>query len=563
MKDVISALLSKQTHLKKEDIEKILEVPQNKELGDYAFPCFSLAKEMKKSPVQISADIAGKLKSKEFEKISAVGPYINFFVNRNNLAQETISAILKQRDKYGSSKEGKGKKIVVDFSGPNIGKPMHIGHIRSTIIGDSLTKISSFLGYKPIGINYLGDVGLHVGKIIVAYELWADKKALQKDPIQELLRLYVKFSKEEKSEFQEGQEEDYEGNEWTKKAKEKLKLIENGDKKTLALWKEIEKKSIIGFNRVYDLLNVKFDEVTGQSNFSDEGKALVLKALEKGIAKKEKDSEAVFIEFQDLPKRYVLRSNGTASYITQDMGAAFSRFKKYKFQEMIYVTDYRQQLHFQQLFKILGLLGYQFNKNCKHVPFGTLNFGNEIVATREGKVILLEDVLNKATIRAKEEIERRNTTGDASKIALSAIKYLILRSEPIKDISFTWDSVLSFEGNTGPYLLYGYARARSILSKAKYKPKKFKINNINELDKQLVVEMSKFPSIVEESFKHLSPNLIANYSFQLSQKFNEFYHSNKVIGSDEEQFRLSLVDAFSIVLKNSLSLLGINVLEKM
>ena len=384
----------------KKDLEKILLAagvtgaieltsPPNPALGDFAFPCFRLAGIFKKNPVDIAKQIAKEIKpSSNIEKIEAKGPYLNFFVNK----KQTFEHILNLDENYGKSSEGKNKKIVVDFSGPNIVKPMHVGHIRSTILGDSIIRTYNFLGYKTTGINYLGDIGLHIGKLIVAYELWLDKKALKQDPVKELLRLYVRFCKKEKSQVSEGQDEageEFLDNEWTNKAKEKIRLIEIGDKEAHRIWKEIRDASGKGFDKVYKILNVNFSETTGQSFFSDKGKSIITEALKKGLAKPESDG-AVYVEFKDkkgeetLPKRYVLRSNGTASYITQDIGALVERNKKYQFDKIIYITDYRQRLHFQQLFEILKRFGNNFTDKCEHLGLVTLNFGKEILASRTG-----------------------------------------------------------------------------------------------------------------------------------------------------------------------------------
>jgi arginyl-tRNA synthetase len=443
-------------------------------------------------------------------------------------------------------------------------------------------RIYNYLGYETIGINYLGDVGLHMGKLIVAWELWLDKKALQKDPIAELLRLYVKFCEKEKSELAEGQEEeeDYSENEWTIKAKEKLKLIELGDKKAHEIWNEIRESSGKGFNKVYEMLKVNFTETTGQSKFSNSGKEIALNAVKKGLAKADADG-AIGVEFPEktkLPKKYILRSNGTASYITQDIAAAVHRYKNYKFDEMIYVTDYRQALHFQQLFEILNIFGYDFSDKCRHVGFGTVKFGNEILATRAGRVILLEDVLKKTIEKAKEEINKRKTKGDSEKIGVGAIKYIILKSEPIKDVEFSWESALNFEGDSGPYIQYSYARASSIMKKAgknkENKTGKIKIpEKLEGSELELLKKIEDFPKIISSSLNHKNPALIANYAFQLSQIFSDFYANCKVIGADEdkkgknakdlENFRLKLVDCFRITLKNALYLLGIEVMDEM
>ncbi len=565
-KEEIAKQLAKPTGLKKEEIETILEIPKSVELGDYAFPCFKLAGIMKKSPVEIAKNLASNIKLKSpISQIKAQGPYLNIFIDKKIFVEE----VLNINKDYGRDNFGNKKKIVIDFSSPNIGKPMHIGHIRSTIIGDSLMRIYSYLGYEPFGINYMGDIGLHIGKLIVAWELWLNKDELKKDPVKELLRLYVKFCEKEKSQVQEGtDEQEFENNEWTNKAKEKLKLIEMGDEKAHKIWEEIRKASGKGFDRVYKMLNVEFNEVTGQSKFSEAGKEIVMNAAKKGIAKTDRETGAIYIEFDKLPKKFILRSNGTASYITQDIAAAVERNKKYKFEKMIYVTDYRQMMHFQQLFEIIKKFGYDFSDKCYHVPFGTVNFGNEIIASRAGKIVLLEDVLKKTVEKAKEEIKKRETKGDEEKIGVGAVKYIIIKNEPQKDVEFSWDQALSFEGNTGPYLQYSYARASSIINKAKKIARKIKIpKNLNEKEKELIKKILDFPKIVKEAAEKLNPSLIANYSFELSQAFNGFYTSCKVInpeeGKETEVFRLKLVDAFRTVLKNSLYLLGIEVMEEM
>jgi len=564
MKEEIISLLEKETRLKKDELNNLIEIPPNEELGDFAFPCFILSKREKKAPNVIAEHIAKNLSSKlpkEIEKIEAKGPYLNFFTNKKILAGK----IIEINANFGKSKIGKKKKIVIDFSAPNVGKPMHMGHIRSTILGDSLMRIYDFLNYYPIGINYLGDIGLHIGKLIVAYELWLDKDALKKDPIAEFLRLYVKFCAEEKTEVKEGLEEEMQDNEWTNKAKEKIRLLELGDKKAHKIWQEIQKHSGKAFDKIYDLLKVKFTETKGQSHFSEKGKQIVINALEKGIAKREEDG-AVYVQWGDK-KKYIMRSNQTASYITQDLGAAVDRDKRFNFEKMIYITDIRQADHFNSLFKILELLGYDFSNKCTHLGFGMIKFGGEILATREGKVIFLEDVLVKSIEKAKEEIDKRKTKGDPKKVGVGAIKYIVLKSEPMNDINFAWESALSFEGNTGPYLQYSYARASSIIKKAKnFNKGNKKINITHELAKQeisLIKKINDFPDVVEKAGASMNPALIANYAFELAQTFNEFYHACPVLKSKEEAFRLRLIDSFRTTLHNALHLLGIEVMEEM
>tara|TARA_Y100000034_G_scaffold71518_1_gene86277 strand:- start:5318 stop:7006 length:1689 start_codon:yes stop_codon:yes gene_type:complete len=560
-KQKIVSLLVKETRLRKEEVERLIAIPPNSEIGDYAFPCFILSKKFKKAPNEVAEKLAKEIKPvKPFEKIQAVGPYLNFFINKKELAKQ----ILKINANFGKTNLGKKRKILIDFSGPNIGKPMHIGHIRSTVIGDSLIRVYDFLGYNPIGINYLGDIGLHIGKLIVAYELWLNKPALKKDPVAELLRLYVKFCSKEKTKIRQGLEEEFQDNEYTNKAKEKLKLIELGDKKTLKIWDDIQKSSGKGFDKVYNILNIDFKETTGQSQFTNKGKQIVINALEKGIAKREDDG-AVYVELNNN-KKYILRSNETASYITFDLGAAVERAKKHKFDKMIYITDFRQASHFDSLFAALKLLKYDWANKLIHLPFGTVNFGKEIMATRKGDVILLEDVLKQVIKKAEQNIKKRKTKGNPSKVGVGAVKYIILKNEPARDVNFSWQTALSFEGNTGPYLQYSYARASSIIRKADKKNFNKSTKEIPTLTKseiELIKKISQFPEIITDTGDKMNPSLITNYSFELAQVFNEFYHSDKVIGAEDEGFKLRLVDAFRTTLKNALHLLGIEVMEEM
>ena len=567
MKQVIADLLGKKLKLNKIEIENLIEIPPNLGMGDYSFHCFVLSKKLKRSPTEIAIQLAGDLNKKVMkgiEKVEAKGAYVNFFVDKVDLAESVIKLALK--DSFGKPNIVKKQKVLIDFSGPNIGKPMHIGHIRSTIIGDSILRIYDFLGYKVIGINYLGDVGLHIGKLIVAYELWLNKEELEKDPVKELLRLYVKFCDNEKTEYQEGLEEEFQDNGWTLKAKEKLKLLEIGDIKTEKIWKDILKHSQKGFNRIYDMLNVEFHETTGQSLFSEKGKQIITSALEKSLAKIDKDG-AVYVELNDfgLPKKYVLRNNGTASYITQDIGSAVERYKKYNPDKIIYITDFRQELHFKQLSAILKKFGYNFSDKIVHVGFGTVNFGNEIMATRKGKIILLEDVLKKTVEKAEYEINKRKTKGNKENIGVGAIKFAFLKNDPIKDVNFSWEQALNFEGESGPYIQYSYARASSILRKARSKKmiSKIKIPKLNNQEILLIKKILEFPDIVKSAGDKLNPSLISNYSFQLAQIFNEFYHTCPVINSENEDFRLRLIGSFRSTIRKSLYLLGIEVMEEM
>ncbi|MBD3253105.1 arginine--tRNA ligase [Candidatus Pacearchaeota archaeon] len=556
-KEIIN-ILKNEISLKEKDIGDLIEIPPNPDYGDYAFPCFILSKKKKKNPKELAEELAGKLKiSRIIEKIEPRGSYLNFFINKNKLAEK----IIKINANFGKTNNGKKKTVIIDFSHPNIGKPMHVGHIRSTIIGDSLMRIYDFLNYNPVGINYLGDTGLHIGKLIASYELWLNKKNLKKDPVKELLRLYVKFCNKEKIQATEGMDELASNNEWTNKAKEKIKLLELGDKKTHRIWNEIRKASEKGFNKVYDILNVTFTETTGQSYFEKRGKQIIADSILKGHAKAEPEG-AIFTESLGK-KKYILRSNKTATYITYDIGAAYERYENYNFHKMIYVTDFRQKEHFQHLFNIMKIFGFEFSSKMIHLPFGTLKFGKEVMATRTGNIILLDEVLKKTVKKAEKEIKKRKTKGDPEKVGVGAVKYLVLKNEPIKNVHFSWKS-LNFEGNTGPYLQYSYARASSVIRKAKnFNKNKISTDNLEKPEIALLKKISFFPETVQQAEKNLNPSLIANYSYELAKLFNEFYHSCRVLESKKEAFRLRLIDSFRTTLHNALHLLGIEVMEEM
>jgi arginyl-tRNA synthetase len=555
MKELIAKELCKLSGLKTDEVLNLIEIPPSSEMGDYAFPCFSLAKQLKKNPIQIALELSVKIKSKEFEKVEAKGPYLNFFLNRNNMAEKTLNEILKQKEKFGSSKEGKGKKIVIDLSAPNIAKPFGIGHLRSTIIGNSIANISSFLGYKPIKINYLGDWGTQFGKLILGYKKFRDEKKFNLDPIAHLQELYVKVNQHEELEDE---------------ARLEFKKLEDGDKTNLELWKKFREISLIEFDKIYDLLGIKFDVISGESLYNTKMEAVVKELKRKSLLTESEGAQIVDLNKFNLGVCLIEKKDGATLYATRDITAALDRYKKYKFHKMFYEVGSEQSLHFKQFFKVLELMGNSWAKDCAHIAHGLyLDSDGKKFATRKGKTVYMADILNETIQLAKEEISKREKISEkelnerALKIALAAILYGDLRNFRENNIIFDIERFLSFEGNTGPYLLYTYARSQSILRKANYKKAKLEIKSLGDKEKSLILDLGKFPEVVMHTFEQLAPNLIANYSYDISQKFNEFYHSEKVIGSEHEQFRLALVDTFSIVLKNALNLLGIKVIEKM
>jgi len=558
MKEIISKLLVKPSGLKEKELLPLIEIPKDSSIGDYAFPCFSLAKRFKKNPVEIAKEITAQLNNVlEFEKVEATNGYVNFFLNRTILAEETIKNIQKEKEKYGSNKFGKGKKILLEMSSPNIAKPFGIGHLRSTIIGNSISKISEFSGFKVIKMNYLGDWGTQFGKLILGYKKFGSPEKLKKDPINHLLEIYIKVN--------ENPELEDEARGWFKK-------LEYGDVEAYALWNRFRALSIIDFQKVYDLLNIKFDAISGESLYNKDMEKIVKELEKKNLMVKSEGALVVDLNKYNLGVVIIKKADGTTIYTTRDIAAALDRHKKYKFDSMFYEVGSEQKLHFEQLFKILELMGKPWAKNCKHISHGLyLDNDGKKLSTRKGKTVSMEGVFNEAKSLAEAEITKRepklkkkDLEQRANAIALASIIYGDLKNYRVNDIVFDIERFTSFEGDTGPYLLYSYARAKSILKKAKFKSiKKYKIHNLNDLEKKLILQLNKFPQIVKNSYESLSPNLVANYAFETSQIFNEFYHSNPVIGSENEQFRLILVDSFSQVLKNALALLSISTLEEM
>ena len=552
------ALKEKKVDLDEEEIERIIEIPPSPEMGDYSFPCFSLAEKLKDNPSQIAIGLREKIGNSllmDFEDIQTRGPYINFFVNRKSLAKKVVLNIVTQKNNFGKTNIGKGKKVIVEFSSPNIAKPFGIGHLRSTIIGNSLANILGFQEFKVIKINYLGDWGTQFGKLLFAYEKLGSEKKLKKNPIEHLLEIYVKANKKI----------------YEKKAREWFKKLEDGDKKAILLWKLFRNLSIEEFKKVYKTLGISFDIFEGESEYNKKAKDILEEIKSKGLLKKSKGAQIIDLEKEGLGVAIIEKSDGTTIYATRDLAAATERYKDYNFEKMIYEVGQEQKLYFKQLFRILELMGYEWAKNCIHVDHGLyLDKDGKRFATRKGKTIFLKDVLDETISLAKKEIVKRAgkiSKGElekrALKIAIAAIFYGDLKSNRANNIIFDIKKFISFEGDTGPYILYSYARASSILKKAT-KQKNFEVYELEEKEVELVKKLSQFPEVVASASRNLNPSVIANYSYQLAQIFNEFYHACKVIGSEkQESFRLALVQAFRQVLKNSLSLLGIETVEEM
>lgn len=532
------------------------------ELGDLTTSAaFKLAKIEKTSLERIAEKIKKDIeKSPWISSIQIVKGYVNVFLKRPFFTKNVVDEAL--REDYGVRDLGKGKTIVIDYSSPNVARPMHVGHLRSTILGGSLHRIYSLLGYRVVGINYLGDVGTQFGKLIYAYKKWVNLKALEKEPIKELFRLYVKFHAE--AEKQPKLEE---------AAKEEYRKLEEGEEEHVKLWEKFRTLSIEGFKKIYDLFGINFDEISGESFYIEEAKKLAEELLKKRIAKigekgEEKNAVIADLDKWGLNRPVLLKSDGTTLYLSRDLAALVDRCKKYRFHKAIYVVGREQALHFKQLFKIAELMGLPCG-NLYHLSFGHLRLPEGKMSTRKGRVIFAEEVLERAVNLAREEIKKRwneDRPEDALKIGVAAVAYTILKSEPEKDIVFKWEKILSFEGETGPYLQYSLTRAKKILEKAGVEPNELPENfTVNSYEWELVKAIARFPLAVLQAAEKMRPHLLAKYAFSLADIFNKFYEKCPVLRSpsEKQELRLLLVKAFYNTMRKTLYLLLIPEPEQM
>jgi arginyl-tRNA synthetase len=559
---VIELLDEKIDSLSAEEIEDLIEVPPSYDMGDYAFPTFRLAKEYRKAPNAIAEDIASKMEGNEFfDRVQNQGPYVNFFINRNKLAEDVISEVMEKKEKYGSSEMGEGKKVIVEFSSPNIAKPFHIGHIRTTVIGNSLAKIYKFLGFDTVTINHLGDYGTQFGMLISAYKKWGDREVIEANPISELLKLYVRFNKEaeEKPELQD------EARYW-------FKELENKNGEAMELWQWIRDISLKEFNRVYDMLNIKFDSYAGESFYSDKMPEVLEEMKEKGIVKESEGALIVDLEEYGMPPALIMKKDGSTLYTTRDIAAALYRKKHYDFHKNLYVVASQQNLHFKAWIKIVELMGYEWAKDCIHIPFGMVSLEEGTLSTRKGRVVFLEDVLNKAIESTRNIIEERNPNLEnkalvAKQVGIGAILFQELFNQRIKDYTFNWDRTLSFEGETGPYVQYTHARANSLLEKGGFEHDlEIDFNHLTGEDEINIIRMIyDFPGIVVDAMEKNEPFYITRQIVEVAKAFNKFYNSTQIITEDEEakKARLALVYSTKTVIKTGLGLLGIEAPNKM
>jgi len=543
-----------------EDIAAMLEYPADKKMGDLALPCFKLSKVLRKAPVMIAQELCSGLENMEeaknvFEKIESVNGYLNFFISKGNLVKDLEN--IEKDENYGSNDDGKGKTIVIDYSSPNIAKPFHIGHLRSTVIGQSIKNLHRFSGYECVGVNHLGDWGTQFGKLIVAYKKWGSKERIENGGIDALTEIYVKFHNEAENDPVLNDE-----------ARAAFTAMENGDEENLALWRWFVDISINEFKKTYALIGADFESRNGESFYFDKTDRVIKELREKNLLSVDDGAEIVRLDEYDMPPCLILKSDGSTIYATRDIAAAIYRKENYNFDKCIYVTSAGQSLHFAQFFKVIGMMGYEWSKDMVHVPFGTVSIEGAKLATRTGNVVLLEDIFRIATQKTLEIINQKNPDLEnkeevASAVGVGAVVFHDLSNNRIKDVNFMWDEVLNFDGNTGPYVQYTYARCCGVLEKS---PMTLEIRPTSgyvlteEAESALIKTLKLFPEKVRQARIDLEPSLVARYLLDVCAAFNRFYHDCPVLKCEDENVRrtrIALVKATSIVLKNGLTLIGL------
>lgn len=549
-----------------ETIIEGIEIPKEKTMGDYAFPCFRLAKAFRKAPAMIAADIASKLEeSPIFEKVEAVGPYVNVFVDRQYRAASVIEEYSKS-ERFGAGTEGyredgSKKNIVLDYSSINVAKPFHVGHLRTTGIGNAIKKMYEFLGYNTVSINHLGDWGTQFGKMAVAYKKWGDPVEIEKGGVRGLMALYVKFHDEAKKDPSLDDE-----------ARNAFTRMENGDEEVLELWRKFVDISLKEVQKVYDLMDVQFDSYNGESFYRDKMDEPVALMREKGLLQESEGAMVVDLSEENMPPCLILKRDGSTLYATRDIAAAIYRKNTYDFDKCIYVTATEQILHFSQWFKVIEKMGYDWHSDLIHVPYGFVSLEDGKLSTRGGNVVFLEDLLNEAIDKTKEIIKEKNPNLEnmdevARQVGVGAVIFHDLFNNRIKDVTFSWDKVLNFDGETGPYVQYTFARATSILRKAGLFDEAIDMSKLtDEYAQELLKLIEVFPSRVKEAAQKFEPYIITRYTVAVATAFNKFYHENPILSAEDENTknaRLYITKMVAYVLKTGLSLIGVGAPEKM
>lgn len=555
-KQKVVDLVSEQVDLPKEKIAMLIERPKNAKMGDYAFPAFALAKIEHKNPALIAKEIAEKISDDNFTSIEAVGPYVNFAIDHAKLVNATLNDVLTEKDHFGDQQLGKGN-VPIDMSSPNIAKPMSMGHLRSTVIGNSIAKTLEKVGYTPIKINYLGDYGTQFGKLITAYRLWGNEEDVKKDPITNLFHYYVKFHEE----AEKDPKLDDEG-------RAAFKKLENGDEEEIKLWKWFREVSLQEFNRIYKELGVTFDSYNGEAFFNDKMQPVVDELREKGLLEESRGAQVVNLGEDENPA-LILKSDGSSLYMTRDLAAALYRKKEYDFVMSLYVAGGEQSGHFKQLKQVLKKMGYDWADNIHHIPFGLITQGGKKLSTRKGNVVFLDKVLKDAVSLAEQQIEEKNPNlankdQVAHDVGVGAVVFHDLKNDRMDNFDFDLEEVVRFEGDTGPYVQYTNARAQSILRKAN---KEISMDNLSLNDDwsfAVAKAIADFRAIVAKASEKFEPSIIAKYALDLSKKFNKYYANVRILDEDDQlNARLALVQATSIVLTEALRLLGVNAPKEM
>lgn len=560
--EVAKSLKEKIEDLSLEEIVGLIETPPNSEMGDYAFPCFRLAKVFRKAPNMIAADLAESIEVKDaISKVEPAGGYVNFFVNKSQLAKNVINDVLTQGKKYGHSELGKDKTVVIDFSSPNIAKPFHIGHIRTTVIGNALYKIYDSQGYNTVRVNHLGDYGTQFGKLIVAFKKWGNKEVVESNPIPELLKLYIQFH----DEAEKHPEMEDEARAWFTK-------LENDDKEAKDLWQWFRDESLKEFSRVYDLLDIEFDSYAGESFYSDKMDRVIDIIKDKGLLEESEGTNIVNLEEYNMTPALITKKDGSTLYMTRDLAAALYRKENYDFEKCIYVVGSQQSLHFQQLFKVLELIGFEWAKDMVHVPFGMVALEEGTMSTRKGRVVFLESVLRQAIEKTKETMLAKNPNAEnvdeiAKQVGVGAVVFQELSNSRIKDYTFSWERTLSFEGETGPYVQYTHARCCSVLRKANMDvTADVDYSLLSDADSSEVLKLiASFNNSILAAMRKNEPHIVTRFVLDLAQAFNKFYHDNPILVDDIEvkKARVALVAATKQTIENALSILGMGAPERM
>ena len=545
--------------LEADQIFALLEKPKSSEMGDIAFPAFSLAKVERKAPQAIAGEIAEKIDTTGFEKVVATGPYLNFFLDKAAISADILRAVISEKADYGQQDIGHGQNVTLDMSSPNIAKPFSVGHLRSTVIADALGHIYSKLGYKAIRINHLGDWGKQFGMLIVAYKLWGDKEAIEANPIDELLKLYVRIN----AEADENPELDEQARQWFKK-------LEDGDQEAWELWQWFRDESLVEFNRIYDKLDVSFDYFHGEAFYNDKMDEGIQILEDKNLLQESKGAQIVNLEKYDLPPALIKKSDGATLYITRDIATAMYRHRTFNFAKNIYVVGQEQSHHFKQLKAVLKEMGFDWSDDMIHVSFGLVTKNKKKLSTRKGNIIRLEPTLDEAEARALTQIEAKNPGLEnkeavAHAVGVGAVKFYDLKTDRDNGYDFDLEAMVSFEGETGPYVQYAYARIQSILRKAAFVPASDANYTLHDAESWDIIKLLQdFPSIIQRAADKYDPSIVAKYAINLAQSFNKYYAHTRILDENPERdSRLALAYATGIVLKEALRLLGVDAPEKM